>query len=606
MSAVLAPTSNGFQNAVGKSFNRSALMQGQESSTLPEAQTNSYQTTGTSPGLQLVFPRQNALFGDKLFRNGIQYVVHVAVKNQPFIVTLSLPESSGMDSENNQSIDFKRMAVEAKLLYDCDPLKEVDFVKLKPLEYKCHSVNDRGDQLTVELRIKVLSSQLEDMCFRVRFSVIQSDTKVPVSGLEAISDPIKVVSKPDQVRKRRLSSGSNKSSSNAVLSLSSSSMTLAALNGSPISQLNDWKEPKPRQRSRRQIPNGKDRGQKRLTESETLGNAMKRKSIEISSKLGTYNEDYMLSSSSSILSEASNESIELPEETSIESISATTSSCSSPSLFPSFSSASILSSCSLSSPSIPLASCNSISSSNNVLTLNEERTPEEDLVLQSLAHIEDAVGQQKRLLSQLVNQRRSSVILQSSSSSPSPLPSPQPPNLENMVLENSPAMKALDSPECEQNCAIAINGFGSSLGVRKVLEEDASTLTRSCEKETGTTWDLMAGQRQGPFDYRLHSFLRRLNAIEANSRPHCIRQLLRRSRIQSEQEAIADLFEVFASEQDLFQQQLFFERQKQLLSDATVNVKQEPCLCEDCPHKEEIEHIHEFYSEFFNNNEVLF
>ena len=46
-------------------------------------------------------------------------------------------------------------------------------------------------------------SQLEDMLFRIRVSVLDPVTKVPVSdALCAVSDPIKVVSKPEQIKKK--------------------------------------------------------------------------------------------------------------------------------------------------------------------------------------------------------------------------------------------------------------------------------------------------------------------------------------------------------------------------------------------------------------------
>lgn len=130
--------------------------------------------------------------------------MHVVVKNQPFLVQVGMSSNSSLEA---QAFDFKKASLEARLLYDCDQLKEVDFVKLKPLEYKCHASDfDRGDQITVELKLKVLSSQLEDMFFRIRFTALHPVTKQPVPSLTVVSEPIKVVSKPDQVRKKKSSS----------------------------------------------------------------------------------------------------------------------------------------------------------------------------------------------------------------------------------------------------------------------------------------------------------------------------------------------------------------------------------------------------------------
>jgi len=112
------------------------------------------------------------------------------VKNQPFVVHLGI--------SSNSSLSFEKLTVEPRLLYDCDNLKEVDFVKLKPLEYK-NFPGETMEQLNVELKLKVLTSQLEDMLFRVKFTAFEVGSSVPL--LLVVSEPIKVVSKPEQVKK---------------------------------------------------------------------------------------------------------------------------------------------------------------------------------------------------------------------------------------------------------------------------------------------------------------------------------------------------------------------------------------------------------------------
>jgi len=130
------------------------------------------------------------------------------------------------------------------LLYDCEELKEVDFVKMKPMDYKSQC-NEKEDQYQFEIRLKVLSSQLEgfnlfkhqipvsctysnytlqDMFFRIRFTLRDIATKTAIpgmtdffvengyrivrltfdlyKGLSIVSDPIKVISKPDQIKKK--------------------------------------------------------------------------------------------------------------------------------------------------------------------------------------------------------------------------------------------------------------------------------------------------------------------------------------------------------------------------------------------------------------------
>jgi hypothetical protein len=55
--------------------------------------------------------------------------------------------------------------LETQLLYDCEDEKEVDFIRELPLEYTS-SIDETGFVAVVEIKIKVLSSQLEDMSFQ--------------------------------------------------------------------------------------------------------------------------------------------------------------------------------------------------------------------------------------------------------------------------------------------------------------------------------------------------------------------------------------------------------------------------------------------------------
>lgn len=135
---------------------------------------------------------------EKFAADGIQKNVHIVVKNTPFLLDVSL---SG-NKHKGKFVDFNQAVVEATLTYDCEDNKTVDFVRVKPLEYKS-TVNDRADVTSIELKIKVLSSQLEDSLFRIRLALKDLQTKAEISGVIAYSQPIKVVSKPEQVRKRQ-------------------------------------------------------------------------------------------------------------------------------------------------------------------------------------------------------------------------------------------------------------------------------------------------------------------------------------------------------------------------------------------------------------------
>lgn len=117
----------------------------------------------------------------------------MVVKNTPFTITLQLMDPS---------LKFTQVTADVQLVYDCPTLKEVDFVKLKPMDFKLKP-NEEGDQLIAEIRIKVLTSQLEDMFFRVRMALLDPRNNQEISpALTVLSDPIRVVSKPDQVKKK--------------------------------------------------------------------------------------------------------------------------------------------------------------------------------------------------------------------------------------------------------------------------------------------------------------------------------------------------------------------------------------------------------------------
>jgi len=64
-------------------------------------------------------------------------------------------------------------------------------------------VDDGGERATAEVRIKALSSQHEDMSFRIRFTAVPpaSSNLVPLS---VITEPIKVLSKLSQLPKEKL------------------------------------------------------------------------------------------------------------------------------------------------------------------------------------------------------------------------------------------------------------------------------------------------------------------------------------------------------------------------------------------------------------------
>ncbi len=117
---------------------------------------------------QLTLLKQTSLSEDILNSDGKEKILHTVVKNSPFTLTFG------------SSLDLHKHEVEAQLVYDAGDEKIVDFVKQKPFLYKSN-LNTQGNKLTLEIRIKVLTSQLEYMLFRVVVQALDSVTKSVVA-----------------------------------------------------------------------------------------------------------------------------------------------------------------------------------------------------------------------------------------------------------------------------------------------------------------------------------------------------------------------------------------------------------------------------------------
>jgi len=140
---------------------------------------------------QLFIMGQKTHSEETVSRNGIQRNIHVVVKNSPFHIQLGMA---------NSTLDFNKIAFEASLIYD-EGGKEVDYVKSKPVDFKSVP-NDNGTQLDCELRIKVLTSHHEDLLFKIKIQGHNPITKEDYAGLCLNTFPIKVISKPEQLKKR--------------------------------------------------------------------------------------------------------------------------------------------------------------------------------------------------------------------------------------------------------------------------------------------------------------------------------------------------------------------------------------------------------------------
>ncbi len=107
---------------------------------------------------QLFVSKQNSLSEEKYTRNSKPHMVHVVVKNSPFVVSLNAAPSSSRGPSypspfassssspfdflskycSNGELDLGKLTFDCKLLYDTDNgvEKEVDYVENKPFMFK--------------------------------------------------------------------------------------------------------------------------------------------------------------------------------------------------------------------------------------------------------------------------------------------------------------------------------------------------------------------------------------------------------------------------------------------------------------------------------------
>jgi hypothetical protein len=105
--------------------------------------------------------------------------INVCVKQKPWDLVLG-----------GDGIDFRKVSISATLLLHASS-SPVETRSIKPLSFSVRPTKS-GEQCVVEVRLNVLSSQLEHSLFSIRFTAGESSV---------ISEPIRVVSKKSQLEK---------------------------------------------------------------------------------------------------------------------------------------------------------------------------------------------------------------------------------------------------------------------------------------------------------------------------------------------------------------------------------------------------------------------
>lgn len=181
-------------------------------------------TSTPAGGARLVITNQESAEQEAIHKNGENKQLHSVIKNVPFIIDLSLEGDF-----DRRVINFNNCTLEATLMYDTCEEKPVHYVSRRPVEYNCTvDKTSAGDKVRVECILNVLSSQHEGAYFRLRFSAASL-------AQHALSDPIRVVSKPLQLKKVK----EQRKAAAAAAAASVEGKTTAASSGSKKRPLSD-------------------------------------------------------------------------------------------------------------------------------------------------------------------------------------------------------------------------------------------------------------------------------------------------------------------------------------------------------------------------------
>jgi len=143
---------------------------------------------------------------EKLFcDDGSQRSYHNVAKNGLFSLVI------GRTSSNTpSSIDFSNLGVVCTLVYDQNRTKPVEIISQKPMEYKIIPLPSKNE-IRVDARIKVLSSQFEGSLFCIVIQIVDRNKNV-IPSLSLYSHPIRVRSKLKSISSTSSSSSSSSSS----------------------------------------------------------------------------------------------------------------------------------------------------------------------------------------------------------------------------------------------------------------------------------------------------------------------------------------------------------------------------------------------------------
>jgi len=159
---------------------------------------------------KLSITNQHSLEVESFVENGRQKSVHYVIKNSAFVleVVLRKLERSNItnpDTKHRETdLDFRKITLEAALLYDCEEDKPVMKVRSRPLTTRGLVNPATPNVCKLETTIEVLSSQHEDMNFKIKLFAVDTATGKRIDTISPVySAPIQVISKPEVLVKKK-------------------------------------------------------------------------------------------------------------------------------------------------------------------------------------------------------------------------------------------------------------------------------------------------------------------------------------------------------------------------------------------------------------------
>jgi len=126
---------------------------------------------------------QSFLFRERTISNGDDFITNYIVRKTPFEVSVVIEGAAGAPSGQK---------LKCSLLYH-KTNKPVDSNSGPAVEYVCQPHEGRTNSCTVSFRINVLSTQHANSLFVIKFAL---------GDISVLSEPIRSVSKPEQIRKK--------------------------------------------------------------------------------------------------------------------------------------------------------------------------------------------------------------------------------------------------------------------------------------------------------------------------------------------------------------------------------------------------------------------